>query len=809
MPNVGKLIVDLEANTATFTGPLGNAERLARGNAKGIQDSFNNIDLGESRGAFKLLMEDLGIHMPRHLSTFISSISGLDKLLAAAFIPIAVVTLGKVIFETYEKMQKLKEEAKKAHEEMMAGADSTNKAVQNLDLSTLQLQDHTRELLGKPAQNRFVEEIIKTITQVNTLSRALDDSLRKQAKLMLDTSVGRFHGAISGQAASEADSQRLQGAVNDFLTVDAEYNRAVNESYAKHRDAILHGTEEQKRAAAEAIASETKAQKAARDKQFADLSNEADNQLQKLEKDQADRANALFKKNAGLVGSWKFPTLEEARRIAEQQAAGEYKAKREGFTVMAELVSAAHLQMLAEDENLQAKRKDADVTTASDKLKRDSTTAERTLAAQEKFDLERLKAEQDADKRLFDDGKITNDEFIADEAWTQSEIHRIQLKGLQDKRDLAAKNPKRKGELPAMDIAIQAENFRYANEIERVVAEGAARQAKADNEAIERQRQINNAKAEYDRLQEQATLSQKIFNIDLAVAEGHMTKLQGDAAKLAIFDEADKDAQRESNAQLEKKKAVLDEIAKKTNNGLSGSESDKAAYQKALLDYQKFLNDKTRMDQQRAQHKHQLELDEAARLREIQKRATEAMISLANQGFESWLTGQQSAERALVQSATRIADAAIMNLVRTMEMRLVSHLQHTALDDKDKLKDANATARKAFRAVMDALPFPADVIVAPITAAAAWTAVMAFEQGGLVPGSGNGDIVPAMLTPGERVLTRDENRALTNGSRSFSSKPNININVAPGADAKSIAKAAEKAMKKVSRAEMRRMRFVN
>ena len=29
--------------------------------------------------------------------------------------------------------------------------------------------------------------------------------------------------------------------------------------------------------------------------------------------------------------------------------------------------------------------------------------------------------------------------------------------------------------------------------------------------------------------------------------------------------------------------------------------------------------------------------------------------------------------------------------------------------------------------------------------------MMAFEKGGLVPGVGNGDTVPAMLTPGEHV----------------------------------------------------------
>jgi hypothetical protein len=34
------------------------------------------------------------------------------------------------------------------------------------------------------------------------------------------------------------------------------------------------------------------------------------------------------------------------------------------------------------------------------------------------------------------------------------------------------------------------------------------------------------------------------------------------------------------------------------------------------------------------------------------------------------------------------------------------------------------------------------------------TAALAFAEGGLVPGSGTGDTVPAMLSPGETVVSR-------------------------------------------------------
>jgi hypothetical protein len=40
--------------------------------------------------------------------------------------------------------------------------------------------------------------------------------------------------------------------------------------------------------------------------------------------------------------------------------------------------------------------------------------------------------------------------------------------------------------------------------------------------------------------------------------------------------------------------------------------------------------------------------------------------------------------------------------------------------------------------------------------------VFGFANGGVVPGTGNRDSVPALLTPGERVLTVDENRMFEN-----------------------------------------------
>jgi hypothetical protein len=79
---------------------------------------------------------------------------------------------------------------------------------------------------------------------------------------------------------------------------------------------------------------------------------------------------------------------------------------------------------------------------------------------------------------------------------------------------------------------------------------------------------------------------------------------------------------------------------------------------------------------------------------------------------------------------------------------------------RKRLSDARTAASNAFEWGWENGGVAAPIL-APMLAAGAFTAAMAFNQGGLVPGVGNYDTVPAMLTPGEHVADKD----LTEGLR--------------------------------------------
>jgi hypothetical protein len=145
------------------------------------------------------------------------------------------------------------------------------------------------------------------------------------------------------------------------------------------------------------------------------------------------------------------------------------------------------------------------------------------------------------------------------------------------------------------------------------------------------------------------------------------------------------------------------------------------------------------------------------------------------------LAAQEAAENAEARSLSRalMGQKSFAVEMRSLASQVASGLMENALkamiaDDMTKPHDAAAAARKAYLAGMQ-FPFPANLVIGPALGAMAFASVMAFETGGLVPGVGNRDSVPAMLTPGEAVLPKRLTENLTHAARSGSSGQEIHV----------------------------------
>lgn len=129
------------------------------------------------------------------------------------------------------------------------------------------------------------------------------------------------------------------------------------------------------------------------------------------------------------------------------------------------------------------------------------------------------------------------------------------------------------------------------------------------------------------------------------------------------------------------------------------------------------------------------------------EKALSTMTQSFNQNIRSWANGSESFGRAMQHVWTGFADTAISSMLKVGEQMIANAALGKALDEGTKLQDAAKAARGGFKSVMEGVPFPFNIALAPVVAAGAFAAVMAFEKGGLVPKTGM-----AMLHGGEMVL---------------------------------------------------------
>jgi hypothetical protein len=184
------------------------------------------------------------------------------------------------------------------------------------------------------------------------------------------------------------------------------------------------------------------------------------------------------------------------------------------------------------------------------------------------------------------------------------------------------------------------------------------------------------------------------------------------------------------------------------------------------------LNDKIQQLDQQHDNQEQASQDKAKK-NEMGKFTTQQaqLIEIYNQGFAQVLTGKENLSQMMQRIDSQLADSAIQNALKDMEA-----------DNMTRERDAAAAARKAFLAGWH-FPFPANIVAAPVMAAGAFAAAMAFQDGtDRVPGVGRGDVVPTMLEPGEGVVPGGVMDGLRNMARSggFQQQgPHITVHVRP------------------------------
>jgi hypothetical protein len=183
-----------------------------------------------------------------------------------------------------------------------------------------------------------------------------------------------------------------------------------------------------------------------------------------------------------------------------------------------------------------------------------------------------------------------------------------------------------------------------------------------------------------------------------------------------------------------------------------------AALDKSAKDYQVKLKAAQDKEKQLVQQ-HENEVTSIKEKAEIERNAK---IMSAESSLQSAIAGSLSQTLMGHKSFAATMSALGNQVVQGM---LENAVKSIMVGKMTQIPDAASAARAAYVAGVQA-GGPMAPITGALYAAEAFAAVMAFEGGGIVPGIGRGDIVPAMLTPGESVLPRTLTEGLMSAARS-------------------------------------------
>ncbi|HEY2363489.1 MAG TPA: hypothetical protein VGK36_20375 [Candidatus Angelobacter sp.] len=664
------LSVDLQTKTATFQSGMADAAKSARGAFKDIKQGADDMEqsvgysMSESRHSVMILGEEFGVHLPRSLTTFVSSLGPIGPALEAAF-PFLAIILGATLF--LEHLAKVREEAEKLEQAQGKFETATNNAFNALQGKLLQAEIQADEL------NK--NHLGALHHQLELIDRQSMDELVHSFDI-----ISKAADVVFAQLKSHWYTQGIgaDGAKHALEGFQTQYESLLAQGKDKDAHDLLAGT-----------------------LQTAERIRAMQGQFQSS---QVQYGNGVLSAPTSYGDTNKF---EEAKLALQKAGVG---TKENEVAAQDQLVKALTEQVRIEQ-------------VVSDLKKAQSGNAQhRTNNAVTGDAYRALKEQMDADKAA---------EAQADKDWQEGHNKAIARLESGERDKIAATKQGSQARLQVIDAALKDEEKYGLQETTFYHSLGVQRVETARQMAEEEAR----IKAEAGH--EAAQFTQKMAELDLN-DEKEAVKLKNSQRRVTQQELLAQDihfANEESDIQktsLDKQIAALDKSDKDYINKLQ-----------ALKDKEKEL-----------ERQHQTQVTDLVTKAEIERNARilsaeQKLQDDVARGLASTLMRHQSFTALMGSLGDQLAAGMIQNALKSM-----------MADDMTKEKDAAHAARKAFNAGME-FPFPANIIAAPAMGAAAFASVMAFEKGGLVPGVGRGDVVPAVLSPGEHV----DDKELTDGLR--------------------------------------------
>jgi hypothetical protein len=747
------LSVDLTTKTASFQTGMADAAKTARGAFGEISGGAGKMagevggSMRESREGVMLLGEQFGIHLPRALSGFVASLGPVGAAMEMAFPFLAIAALAGILIEHLHSMH---EAGEKLTSSQISFGTAANNAFNSLDDKLLQSQIRTDELTGN-----HLGALHKKLELIDKQSMA---DLAKQFADLAKEADGVFQGLTTGWYQFGSGSQGAKHALSDF---SAQYQYLLSQSKAGEAADLLKGTKESAEKSLEAL------QKAAA---------------------QSQATQDMIPKG-GMPGTGSLLSVVSAVHGAKMKGIqDEIAAQQQLLSVLNDQGTASG--KIAEKATNDKKNDTLEAGKAG--TGQAAAAAKQAAEAKQQMNAQNIAAEKASADALLTIHRASLEARLSSDIEFAGKERENQLQGNQ--AELAALNksgPDYAIQVKALNEKTLEINNQYADKVVEMRARASGEEYNRDIQVMqegERQKISNTQEGTAARLavinagiaEEQArNIQDSAFISDLMNQRNQtMVKMAEEETKLKV------EAAKEEASNTEKMAALSIE-AEKTAQALIDS-SHRVSAEQRVNEETKIATEEYDLKKQ-ALDKELTALEGSGdaynnKVKQIQDQEKQLTAQHVNeiaqikekaqaQQNQAILSAEQQAQGQLAASLTKSIMGhqtwaqMIDGFARQAGEALIKNSLMVAMGaDKEQLANAKKAASSAY-ATGESMG-PAGVVLGPVFAAAAFAGVMAFADGGVVPGVGNHDTVPAMLTPGEGVVPKGVMEGLSNMAKS-------------------------------------------
>jgi hypothetical protein len=670
-----------------------------------------------------MLGEEFGVHLPRALTTFIAGLGPIGPALEAAF-PFMAIALGATLL--IEHLAKMHEAGEKLTDDQVRFGTAVNNAFNSLDEKIIQARIRADELRNDHlGALRLQLELIDKQSMAELIHSF--EEVAKAADVVMKDLEGHWYTFGIG-------SDGANHALQQFRT---QWESLAAQGKNKEASDLLAGT----RQSAEHILDMMKQYKANQtvvggDNPHGGDYNKFEEAALELKKAGVGVTEKEFQAQQNLVSALRDVTGLEGRvnelKNLDKANAGKSESNHGATQAAAAARQAAESQARLNEQTLAGERATADALLTVHRASIEQRLASEIAFAGRDRDIQ-LSANQAEIAGLDRSGKDY-----------QNQLKALKEKTLEINGEYAAKvaelNAKASTEEYSRDLRELEQSERKKIDATR---EGTAARLAVIDEAIKEEQSKNLQGTNFF----SELLDQHIEAVRRAAEEEAKVKDAAIKQEIAAEDVAAKEKTRHSSAMntIEKPKSTNDSSAK-------AAELDRE-YQANHAELLKELADSQSMGQAKVAEQRKINDQIAALDREHQDRMAEnaaaqaqaekaAAMETANAWGQSLLKVGQGHE-----SMAKVAQTAFSSMISAS---LQAALMQVAHEKTAQLAHAEAAAAAAFHA-MSGIPVVGPALGA-VAAAATFAGAMAFEEGGVVPGVGRGDIVPSMLSPGEGIV---------------------------------------------------------